>query len=179
MRETVADKDPGTTPTGDTKLTRLDTKTLRRFIDHDVETFVLWLWTLQEASGRYLKTGDHYYTLDWTGVPSMSGLSAQLENPTQYNSKVTLLLGKLTAPGKGDGPMSAHDFLTFVKSAASELAVVVDDQKDFFDDVKRNLESVITTMTGAQQKNLDQIDSQKFLDLFRDVETDLTRSRKT
>ncbi|MEU9700668.1 type VII secretion system-associated protein [Streptomyces sp. NPDC047981] len=171
--------DPGSKPpTGDTKLTRLDVQTLRRFIDHDVASFLLWLGALQEAGGRYVKNGEGY-DLDFSGVPSMSGLSAQLESPTLYNSKVTLLLGKLTAPGKDDGPMSAHDFLAFVKGAASELAVVVDDQKDFFEDVKRNLESVLTTMTGAQHKNLDEIDSQKFLDLFRDVEADLTQSRKT
>ncbi|MFC8548186.1 type VII secretion system-associated protein [Streptomyces sp. NPDC057273] len=170
--------DPAKPPPGETKLTRLDVRTLRRFIDNDVAAFLLWLGALQEAGGRYTKNGNGY-DMDWSGVPSMGGLSAQLENPTLYNSKVTLLLGKLTAPGKDDGPMSAHTFLAFVKAAASELAVVVDDQKDFFDDVRMNLESVLTTMTGAQQNSLDQIDSQKFLDLFRDVEADLTQSRKT
>ncbi|MFK8908911.1 type VII secretion system-associated protein [Streptomyces sp. YS-3] len=168
---------PPKPPTGDTKLTRLDVETIRRFTDNDVYAFILWLGALQEASGRFVKNGSGF-GMDWSGVPSMSGLAAQLDKPTLLNSKVTLLLGKLTAPGKDDGPMAAQDFHAFVKAAASDLALVVDDQKDFFEDVKKNLESVLTTLTGAQQKNLDQIDSQKFLDLFRDVEMDLTQTRK-
>ncbi|MEN8651637.1 type VII secretion system-associated protein [Streptomyces sp. 21So2-11] len=146
-----------------TDLSHLDTETLRKFVDTDVEGFVKALIDLTTD------TANPY-------VPCMLTLSNQVNK--KDGTGTVPKLGKLGAP---EGPLSplVIPLVDLLKSASTSLAKVEKDQLTLFNDLKRELGAVITDMENTQKKNLEDIESKKFLNDLRTVDTGLAPPPKT
>ncbi|MGC4945591.1 type VII secretion system-associated protein [Streptomyces sp. DT224] len=151
--------------TSPTDLSHLDTETLRRFTDTDVAEFVKLLTDLIEDTAGHEVSG-------------MAALAAQFSAPETGYVRTALKVGKLGASGdEASGPLSVAPLLTYLSSAATSLAGIEEDQLRLFNDIKRELGAVVTDMEKTQKDSLDEIESQKFLNDLRDVNTDLAPTK--
>ncbi|MFS0696550.1 type VII secretion system-associated protein [Streptomyces nitrosporeus] len=150
-----------------TDLSHLDTETLRKFLDTDVEGFVKLLTDLIGDTPQH-------------DVAGMGSLAAQFESMKIGYVKTALKVGRLAAADdKATGPLSIAPFISYLASSSTSLAGVEKDQLKLFTDIKRELGAVITDMEKTQKDSLEDIESQKFLNDLRTVDTGLAPTQKS
>ncbi|WP_329613062.1 type VII secretion system-associated protein [Streptomyces brevispora] len=146
-----------------TNLSHLDTETLQKFIDTDVQEFIDLLGALEKDTA----TG---------GISALKFLSAQMATPEVGLSSHVLKLGKLV--GKDATPLSASPLVEYLTGAAESQAGVISNQLKLFNDIQRNMKTVLATMKKNQADSLDDIKSQEFLNDLGDVDGDLAPTQK-
>ncbi|MFJ6462701.1 type VII secretion system-associated protein [Streptomyces sp. NPDC091387] len=147
-----------------TNLSHLDTESLQKFIDTDVQEFIDLLTALEKDT----ETG---------GISSLKFLSAQMATPEVGLSSHVLKLGKLA--GKDATPLSANPLVEYLTGAAGSQAGVISDQLKLFNDIQKNMKTVLETMKKNQADSLEDIKSQEFLNDLGDVDGDLAPTQKT
>ncbi|MFF0742974.1 type VII secretion system-associated protein [Streptomyces sp. NPDC004111] len=150
-----------------TDLSHLDTDTLTKFVNTDVQGFLTLIGALKKDT-------------DGHAVAAMQYLATQFGSTSVGYVSSVLKLGRLGATGdKATGPLSAAPFLAYLAKSAKELSAVEDNQEKLFTDIRDGLNTVLTDMKKQQQKSLEDIESQKFLNDLRNVDGDLAPSQKS
>jgi hypothetical protein len=130
-------------------LTKLDSKALQAFIDNDVTNFIADIAAMR-AAGQ--------------SPPALYDYGA--------NPGPLLLMGQMGA----DDATGGKAVLANAQSAAKAVDQVFNKHKTAFTDLKRELETVITTMLKTQGDSLATVDGQKFLTAIGNYDFDLSGS---
>ncbi|MFD8810917.1 type VII secretion system-associated protein [Streptomyces sp. NPDC059627] len=116
-------------------LTKLDAQALQAFIDNDVTTFYNDIVALRRAGQT---------------PPALFDVA---------NEPKPLLLGQMNT----DGDTGGDNVLKNAIAAATAIDKVLNSHQSGFQDLRTELENVITTMLKTQGDNLADVDAQKFL----------------
>lgn len=143
-----------------TDLTRLNSEGLKRFVEEDLDEFIRYTKDIREdapAQGpRALKSLIEGYT-----TPDTQGL------PNQF-----LRIGKL---GNDDGVHGA-ELTKRIESGAKGIDDVLVTMGSLFKHIDADLRETIETLLKTQGDSLAAIGGQKLLDIFSDVDSDLSGS---
>ncbi|MFJ8613714.1 type VII secretion system-associated protein [Streptomyces sp. NPDC093675] len=137
-------------------LTRLDTKTLQKFLDNDVKDF----------SGRL----DDIQKDDSNGVRALHSIVTGQKDPATLGENPVLGIG----PMANDDELYGQSLIKNITTAASQIDDIFTGQKKLFGDIQTDLETVIKTLLKGQSDSLDTIDGEKMLDPFGDIDDDLS-----
>ncbi|MFK4103139.1 type VII secretion system-associated protein [Streptomyces sp. NPDC019531] len=138
------------------KTTVLDSEWLRAFIKEHIEEF-------RAALDKMLK--------DDPSGPSMENISnGDITNTTVMSSR-PLVLGLMA--GSGD-IVGGADLNKKVKEAAGQIGEIFKDHHVLFADLEEALWETIKKLKENQKKSLDEISADDFLDIFDDVDSDIS-----
>lgn len=132
-------------------LTKLDSQALQAFIDNDVTAFINDIVALRAAGQT---------------PPALFDLSS---------SPHPVLMGQMG----GDDNTGGKSVITNAQSAAKAIDQVLKTHKESFDDLKTELQDVITTMLKTQGESLASIDGQKFLTAIKNYDFDMSGGSST
>ncbi|WP_327249989.1 type VII secretion system-associated protein [Streptomyces sp. NBC_01320] len=136
--------------------TVLDSEWLKEFIKEHVEEFRAAL--------------DNIFKDDYSGSSMESICRGDISSKT-IMSKSPLIIG----PMGGDGDLVGGSALNEkVKKAATDINKIFTDHKVLFSDLEEALWETIKELTENQKKSLDEISADDFLDIFDDVDGDLS-----
>jgi hypothetical protein len=138
------------------KATVLDSQWLKAFIKDHVEEF-------RAALDKMLK--------DDPSGQSMENLSKGDITKTTIMSKRPLILGLMA--GEGD-VVGGANLNKRVQEAAGQIDEIFQDHHILFADLEEALWETIKRLTEKQKKSLDQISADDFLDIFDDVDSDIS-----
>ncbi|MYS21404.1 hypothetical protein GA0115240_13002 [Streptomyces sp. DvalAA-14] len=127
-------------------LTKLDSQALQAFIDNDVTTFINDIVALRAAGQN---------------PPALYDVSA---------SPHPVLMGQMG----GDDSTGGKTVIANAQAAAKAIDQVLNKHNTAMNDLKRELETVITTMLKTQGDSLADIDGQKFLTAIKDYDSTLS-----
>ncbi|WP_329133373.1 type VII secretion system-associated protein [Streptomyces sp. NBC_01476] len=129
-------------------LTKLDADALHAFINNDVTTFINDLVAIRKAG----QTPPALYDYSTSPHPVVMGQMG------------------------GDDATGGKAVIANAQAAAKAIDQVFNKHKSAMDDLKRELENVITTMLKTQGDSLATVDGQKFLTAIKDYDFDLSGS---
>ncbi|MEU3598519.1 type VII secretion system-associated protein [Streptomyces sp. NPDC006798] len=153
-------------PPGRADLSHLDVESLRTFKDSKVNGVQ---WFINELV--VLTTDPPDPAGGTTPVDDMPSLSEQSGSTASFANS-PLKLGRLGAPKEGD-KLTAASLLGFVKRSAGTLAGIELQQQDLFNNISQNLAITIAAMESAQDSSLDQVEANKFLDDWANINNGL------
>ncbi|MEW2397783.1 type VII secretion system-associated protein [Streptomyces sp. NPDC046862] len=138
------------------EVTVLDSEFLKKFISEHIEPFVA-------ALGKIAKD-------DPKDGPAMESVSEGIDTTTITATK-PLILGGMAGENAaaGGGELNA-----VVQKAAGEIVRVFEDHSVLFEDVQDALWETIEQLNKSQGKGLETIAMEEFMDIFEDVDSDLT-----
>jgi hypothetical protein len=139
-------------------LTELDSKALTSFADNDVSDFIAEL-------GHIRQTGKN-------GVRSLNDILSGRTTPQTVGENQTLAIGRMAT----DDTVNGQSLIQKVQDGAKAIDGVFVAQKTLFGDIHTELHNTIKAMLKKQDVNLDAIGGQQMLDLFSDVDSDLSGS---
>jgi hypothetical protein len=126
-------------------LTKLDAKALQDFIDDDVTAFINDIVSLRKAGQT---------------PPALFDLG---------NSPTPVAMGQMG----GDDATGGKSVISNAQNAAQAIDKVLRTHKESFEELKKELQNVITTMLKTQGDTLVTIDGQKFVDALADYDFDM------
>ncbi|MGI5197942.1 type VII secretion system-associated protein [Streptomyces sp. CA-288835] len=137
-------------------VTVLDSEFIKKFTTEQIEVFAATLGAIAQ---------DHA-----TEGPAMKSISAGIENTT-ISSTTPLILGEMAKEqsSSGGGELNA-----VVRKAAEELARIFEDHGVLFEDVQEAMWDTVDKLNEAQGKGLETIAMEEFMDIFEDVDSDLS-----
>jgi len=147
-------------------LSHLDGKSLQTFIDTELKDFV----TQTENIRKDAAPGS-----DHPGRALKSLINGEAD-PDTLNQNQFLALG----------PMVGDDSLTHGKplveaatKSAKSIDGILENQQRLFRDIERDFRETLKIMGATQNDNITKIKAEKLLDIFEDVDHDLTPSGKS
>ncbi|MDW6059179.1 type VII secretion system-associated protein [Streptomyces sp. FXJ1.4098] len=114
---------------------------------------------------------------DPTLGPTMGTLLGDTDytTPEQFDSyglskplRLGLMLKQENLHGKGDALNKA------IAKTATDLTTIYEEQTELFKDIADNLKTSLETLFSTQAGSLVDIDGQEFLDIFEDVDSDMS-----
>jgi hypothetical protein len=140
-------------------LTHLDSTALKNFKNHDVADFIKNLKDIREDTTA--------------GVRSLKNLAADRGEDSVGGGSAALRLG-LMSGGSNTDPVGGGALLSALKKQAKGIDTLFVDQGTLFGDIDDNLETTITTLLKNQGDSLTSIDGEKLMDIFGDVDDDMS-----
>lgn len=138
-----------------TDLTRLDAKALQAFIDNDVAGFRKELEDIRK---------------DTPEIPALKSLIQGYTTPGHLMENPVLAIGLLGA----DDAVHGKTLTAGVSNEAKAIDDVLAAQSLLFKHMKRDLQETIKTLLKNQDASLEAIGGEKLLDIFSDVDGDLS-----
>jgi len=138
-------------------LTHLDLKQLQSFRDHEVDNAL--------AGARRHRNDNN------DGIRPLGDLIDGHTTAQNLDKSQQLLhVGHMATGDLVSGPALIED----VKSVATSIDKLLGDQEKLFEDLMEALQDTIDKMNKTNQDNLDSIDAQTLLQIFEDVDTDIS-----
>ncbi|MFX4290890.1 type VII secretion system-associated protein [Streptomyces bohaiensis] len=128
---------------------------LRRFRENEVDAVRKAIEKIRKGDGAY-------------SMRQLSGRES-LDDSDMNDRQRPLALGRMVS---GSGPGAAVN--DNIKTVAGALDGILDDQVALFEQIMTNLETTIDELLEEQGASLEDIDGQAMLDVFVEVETELT-----
>jgi hypothetical protein len=136
-------------------LTHLDSQALKNFNDNDVTDFSSDLDKIRQT--------------DPSGVKSLNDIVSGMTTPDALQENPVLAIGNMA----GDDNLGGQSLISKVKDGAKAIDDIMIAQKTLLGDIHNNLGTTIDTLLKNQGDNLTSIDSEKMLDAFSDVDSDM------
>ncbi|GGT64276.1 type VII secretion system-associated protein [Streptomyces sp. NPDC059153] len=146
-------------------LSHLDGKSLQTFIDNDLRDFL----TKTEEIRRDKYAGD-----DQRPIRSLKSLVDGETTPETMAQNQLLALG----PMVNDDTTHGKSLIEAVKSAAKSVDEILERQQRLFKDIDRDFRQTLKLMGSTQGDNITEINADKLLELFEDVDNDMSPSSK-
>ncbi|MFF0478486.1 type VII secretion system-associated protein [Streptomyces sp. NPDC004284] len=146
-------------------LSHLDGQSLQTFVDHDIKDFL----TKTEEIRRDKDSGDATYP-----IRALRSLVDGETTPETIGQNQVLALG----PMAGDDTTHGKSLIEAVKGAAKSIDEILERQQRLFRDIDRDFRQTLKLMGSAQSDNLTEINAEKMLELFEDVDNDMGPSGK-
>jgi hypothetical protein len=137
-------------------LTHLDATGLQSFLDGDVAEFIKDL--------KNIRLDDN------NQVQALKSILDGRNTADTLQENPVLAIGLMT----GDDTVHGKTLVDKVKTAAQSIDDVFVAQGTLFKDVDRDLQETITSLLKTQGSSLASIDGEKILDIFSDVNSDLS-----
>lgn len=151
---------------------------IRKFLDNDVTDFQSALKKIltdkvdpdPSTILQSLFSGPAMFSL-LSEVPTVKNMMKGGSKPDSVleESEWPLIIGLM-----GKGELNGDSVLSGVQDTAETLTEFLEGQQTLFNDIEYALEDTIDTLFGTQGDNLEKIDGQKMIDIFEDVDDDLT-----
>ncbi|MFJ4622377.1 type VII secretion system-associated protein [Streptomyces sp. NPDC088812] len=148
-------------------LSHLDGQSLQRFIDTDLKEFL----TQTEDIRKDKDSGDANRPVRALKSLVDNEATADTLNQNQFLALGPMVSDATTTHGKG--------LIDALARSAKSIDTVLADQQRLWQDIDRDFREVIKAIGDRQSDNLTEIDAQKALDLFADVDDDLGGSNTT
>ncbi|MGW5352700.1 type VII secretion system-associated protein [Streptomyces sp. NPDC004031] len=132
-------------------LTKLDAKALQDFIDDDVSAFITDIANLRKAGQK---------------PPALFDLGS---------SPTPVTMGQMG----GDDTTGGKNVVSNAQNAAQAIDKVLRTHKESFEELKKELQKVITTMLKTQGDTLATLDGQKFVDALSGYDFDMNGGDST
>ncbi|MFI8088591.1 type VII secretion system-associated protein [Streptomyces sp. NPDC086080] len=139
-------------------VTVLDAEFLKNFINNHISGFRARL--------------EKILSDDKNAGPAISDIADAMSTSTIVASKplvIGLMAGENSAVGGGALNMA-------VGKGAKEVVRIIEDQTILFEDLEQALWDTIDELAKSQGKNLESITADEFMDIFEDVDSDLSNS---
>ncbi|MGW0855109.1 type VII secretion system-associated protein [Streptomyces sp. NPDC002690] len=148
-------------------LTQLDGKSLQTFIDTELKDFVT-----QTENIRRDKTDSS------DGRPPGRALKSLIDGAT---TPETLQQNQFLALGPMAGDQLTHgkSLIEATTKSATSIDGILDAQQRLFKDIDRDFRETLKIMGNTLGDNLTEINAQKLLDIFEDVDGDMSPSSST
>ncbi|MFF5897957.1 type VII secretion system-associated protein [Streptomyces argenteolus] len=138
--------------------TILNAAWLKKFKDGPVHEFVREIDRMTRADGS---------------TQPIEDVASGIKTESTIDTTKPLIIGTLAK----DDSLSGGKLNSAVQSTAEALAVLLRNQKTLFDDIDDAMAETITQLTKAQQDNLAKMTGEEFLNLWEDVDGDLSGGR--
>lgn len=135
-------------------LSHLDGQSLQRFIDTDLHDFVRATESIRQ---------------DDTAGRALSSLLAGESTPETLQQNQFLALGPMTDNDLTHGKA----LVAATTKSAKSIDEILLNQQRLFRDIDRDFRQVIKTMGDKQSDNIAEIEAEKLLDIFEDVDNDM------
>lgn len=147
-------------------LSHLDGKSLQTFVDHDIKDFL----TKTEEIRRDKDAGGGNHP-----VRSLKSLIDGESTPETIGQNQFLALG----PMVGDDLSHGKGLIAAVTASAKSIDEILERQQRIFNDIDRDFRQTLKLMGSTQSDNITEIDGEKLLELFEDVDNDMSPTGKT
>ncbi|MFE6904678.1 type VII secretion system-associated protein [Streptomyces sp. NPDC057717] len=137
-------------------LTQLDTQALKSFIQNDLTDFLRDLDTIRKD--------------DPSGVQALYSILAGRNTPDTLGENLILGIGLMA----GDDNVFGQSLISKIKDSGQGIDDIFVSQKTLFKDIESDLQDTIDTLLKDQKGSLASIDGAKLLDIFSDVDGDLS-----
>jgi hypothetical protein len=137
-------------------LSRLDATSLGTFRTHALAEFITDLKAIMKD--------------DTNGVRSVHSVVKGLVPAEHFGENAVLGIGLMGA----DDVTYGKTLVSSVLSAATSIDTILDAQGDLFDDIDDNLETTISTLLKTQGTTLESVNGEKLLDIWSDIDGDLS-----
>ncbi|MFD7530759.1 MULTISPECIES: type VII secretion system-associated protein [unclassified Streptomyces] len=142
-------------------LTHLDGKTLKAFAEHDITDF-------QTALDKIRKD-------DPNGLKALKSILDGRTTPGTLQQDPALAIGLMGT----DDSVHGQSLVAAVKKAAGSVDEIFESQQTLFKHIKSDLLTTIEKLLSTQGKSLESIDGAALLDIFSDVDKELSPTTKT
>lgn len=144
-----------TTPT-----TTLDVAWLKKFRNGPVQDFIREIDRMAKADGSVQPIGD-------------------IASGTKTSSTIDTTKPLIIGPLAGDDSLSGGKLNSAVQGTAEALAELLRHQKVLFGDIDEAMADTVKELTAAQQDSLAKMTGDSFLEVWEDVESDLSSGSGT
>ncbi|WP_345618604.1 type VII secretion system-associated protein [Streptomyces ziwulingensis] len=141
------------------KVTVLDSEFLKQFINNQITGFQE---TLEKIAKNDASTG-----------PAIKSIAENKKTNTTLDTTRPLILGGMA----GEKSAAGGDALnSMIQKSAAEIDRVIDEQTVLFEDIEEALWATIEQLNKNQGQNLQDIIADEFMEIFEDVDSDLSGS---
>ncbi|MEV7080018.1 type VII secretion system-associated protein [Streptomyces sp. NPDC093516] len=147
-------------------LSHLDGKSLQTFIDHDLKDFL----TKTQEIRKDKDSGDAQFP-----IRALKSLVDGETTPATIGQNQILALGPMVS----DDTTHGKGLVEAVRAAAKSIDEILERQQRIFQDIDRDFRQTLKQIGTTQSDNLTEIDGDKMLELFEDVDNDMSPDSKT
>ncbi|WP_262061190.1 type VII secretion system-associated protein [Streptomyces sp. STR69] len=141
-------------------VTRMDSAWLQNFLTNNIEPFSKAIDTIENVDDP---------------SPSLGTVIGGKVTDTSRPQNKPLAIGKMAV----DDSVQGLSLNKAVASAAQSIITIYEDQADLFSNIHDDIKTTIDTLLTTQNTNLTQIEGKDFLDVFSNVDGDLSGSSGT